>query len=163
SCSRGSRSAGEAERAGASFGLVVPCASCARRWRGVSPTRSRRTRESSPPGSSGRSPRSAPARCPTWTWPCSPIASSASTTGLARRDLAELRRAAALPREAVLGELRDQWAAAYGLQVTAQSLLDAGAHVLTATFSEAPRDYGEIVPALVRHEVLPPELGKRLL
>ena len=79
-----------------------------------------------------------------------------------RRNLAMLEPPAALPKEPFLADLKEQWAAAYGLQVTVQALLDAGAHVLGGWFREAPRDYGEIVPLLARHGVLTPELAQRL-
>lgn len=82
---------------------------------------------------------------------------------LVRSNLAALSRAASLPRERFLGDRTEQWAAAYGLQITVQALLDAGAHLLSGRFKEAPKEYGEIVPALVRHGVLPPELGQRLM
>jgi uncharacterized protein YutE (UPF0331/DUF86 family) len=79
-----------------------------------------------------------------------------------RRNLATLARPAGLERDAFLADVREQWAAAYGLQVTVQALLDAGAHVLGGWFQEAPRDYGEIVPLLAREGVLTPELAQRL-
>jgi uncharacterized protein YutE (UPF0331/DUF86 family) len=101
---------------------------------------------------------------------------------LARGNLEVLGLAAAIPRERFLADrkvslrdLRDaplarqpflerggQWAAAYGLQITAQALLDAGAHILSGRFKEAPKEYGEIVPELTSHGVLDPELGERL-
>src|SRR6185437_8556077 len=80
----------------------------------------------------------------------------------ARRNLALLERVGATPREAFLKDIERQWAVAYGLQVTAQSLLDAGAHIVTASYAEAPRDYGEIVALLERHQVIEPTLAKRL-
>ena len=43
-----------------------------------------------------------------------------------------------------------------------QSLLDAGAHVLSGHFKQSPREYFEIVPRLVQEGVLEPELGERL-
>jgi uncharacterized protein YutE (UPF0331/DUF86 family) len=81
---------------------------------------------------------------------------------LARGNLEVLGLAAAIPRERFLADRKEQWAAAYGLQITAQALLDAGAHILSGRFKEAPKEYGEIVPELTSHGVLDPELGERL-
>jgi uncharacterized protein YutE (UPF0331/DUF86 family) len=81
---------------------------------------------------------------------------------LARSNLEVLGLAAAIPRERFLADRKEQWAAAYGLQITAQALLDAGAHILSGRFKEAPKEYGEIVPELASHGVLDPELGERL-
>ncbi len=67
---------------------------------------------------------------------------------IVRRNLRVLETPARMPRDAFVRDLREQWAAAYGLQTTVQALLDAAAHVLSARFAEAPRDYGEIVPLL---------------
>ena len=78
-------------------------------------------------------------------------------------NLAALAGSGALSRERFLADRKEQWAAAYGLQITVQALLDAGAHLLSAAFQEAPREYGEIVPQLVRRGVLSQELGQRLL
>ena len=79
-----------------------------------------------------------------------------------RRNLALLTRTASVPRAEFLGDLEKQWAVAYGLQVTAQSLLDASAHILTAALGEAPRDYGEIVALLARHGILDATLAGQL-
>ncbi len=81
---------------------------------------------------------------------------------LVRSNLSELAAAASLPRQRFLADRKEQWAAAYGLQITAQALLDAGAHILSGRYKEAPKDYGEIVPQLARHGVLEPTLGERL-
>jgi len=82
---------------------------------------------------------------------------------LVRTSLAVLRTSAQLPRERFLAERTEQWAAAYGLQTTVQALLDAGAHVLSGRFKEAPKEYGDIVPRLVAHGVLDDALGQRLV
>jgi len=79
-----------------------------------------------------------------------------------RRNLSLLRPVAEIPPGAFLADLKEQWAAAYGLQVSVQALLDAGAHLLTSHFAEAPRDYGDIVTLLARRGVLPPALAARL-
>jgi len=79
-----------------------------------------------------------------------------------RKHLAELTTTAKLPRDAFLNDRKEQWAAAYALQVAVQALLDAGAHVLSGHFKESPREYGDIVPQLVRCRVLDAELGDRL-
>jgi len=81
---------------------------------------------------------------------------------LVRANLAALSAAAAVPRERFLADRREHWAAAYGLQMTAQALLDAGAHILSGRFKEAPKEYGEIVPQLTRRGVLDAALGERL-
>ena len=81
---------------------------------------------------------------------------------LVRSNLAALAEAAALPRERFLADRKEQWAAAYGLQTAVQALLDAGAHILSGRFKEAPKDYGDIVPQLVRRGVLEATLGRRL-
>jgi uncharacterized protein YutE (UPF0331/DUF86 family) len=81
---------------------------------------------------------------------------------LVRRNLETLAAAASLPRERFLADQKEQWSAAYGLQSTAQALLDAGAHVLSGHFKDAPKEYGEIVPLLVRRGVLDSALGERL-
>jgi uncharacterized protein YutE (UPF0331/DUF86 family) len=73
-----------------------------------------------------------------------------------------LERAAGVPKASFVDDLKEQWAAAYGLQVTVQALLDAGAHVLGGSFQEVPGDYGEIVPLLARHGVLGAELAQQL-
>ncbi len=73
---------------------------------------------------------------------------------IVRRNLRVLETPARMPRDAFVRDLREQWAAAYGLQTTVQALLDAAAHVLSARFAEAPRDYGEIVPLLERNGLL---------
>ncbi len=69
---------------------------------------------------------------------------------------------AAMALDAFLADRKAQWAAAYALQTTVQALLDAGAHILSSRFKESPRDYGEIVPQLTRHDVLHAPLGERL-
>jgi uncharacterized protein YutE (UPF0331/DUF86 family) len=79
-----------------------------------------------------------------------------------RQNLAALAQAAGLAKDRFLADRTQQWAAAYGLQVTVQSLLDAGAHVLSAAYQESPRDYGEIVRLLAQHEVLSIELAGAL-
>lgn len=81
---------------------------------------------------------------------------------LVRRNLTELERLATAERTAFLNNLREQWAAAYGLQIAVQALLDAGAHVLSAHFKDAPRDYGEILPQLAMRAVVPQDLAVRL-
>lgn len=58
---------------------------------------------------------------------------------LVRSNLEALRAASALPRDRFLADRKEQWAAAYGLQITAQALLDAGAHILSGRFKDAPR------------------------
>ena len=82
---------------------------------------------------------------------------------LVRTHLAVLGATAALPRDRFLADRKEQWAAAYALQTTVQALLDAGAHILSGRFKESPREYGEIVPQLVRHGVIDAPLGERLL
>jgi uncharacterized protein YutE (UPF0331/DUF86 family) len=81
---------------------------------------------------------------------------------LVRSNLEVLTAAAGLSRERFLADRKEQWAAAYGLQSTAQALLDAGAHILSGRFKEVPKEYGEIVPLLVRRGVLDAALGERL-
>jgi uncharacterized protein YutE (UPF0331/DUF86 family) len=81
---------------------------------------------------------------------------------LIRVHLTELAATAKLPREQFLSDRKEQWAAAYALQVAVQALLDAGAHILSGRFKESPRDYADIVPQLVRRRVLDAELGDRL-
>jgi len=82
---------------------------------------------------------------------------------LVRTNVAVLRATAAVPRDRFLADRKEQWAAAYALQTTVQALLDAGAHILSAHFKESPREYGEIVPQLLRHGVLDGPLSERLL
>jgi uncharacterized protein YutE (UPF0331/DUF86 family) len=82
---------------------------------------------------------------------------------LVRTNLAVLAAAAAVPRERFLADRKEQWAAAYALQITVQALLDAGAHILSGHFKESPREYGEIVPLLARRGVLDASLGERPL
>jgi uncharacterized protein YutE (UPF0331/DUF86 family) len=81
---------------------------------------------------------------------------------LVRSNLAALRETATLPRERFLADRKEQWATAYALQVTVQALLDAGAHVLSGHFSEGLREYGDVVPRLLQHGVLEPQLAERL-
>ncbi len=81
---------------------------------------------------------------------------------LVRSNLETLAAAASLPRERFLADQKEQWSAAYGLQSTAQALLDASAHILSGRFKEAPKEYGEIVPLLVHRGVLDAALGDRL-
>lgn len=78
---------------------------------------------------------------------------------LVRSNLAVLGETAFLPRERFLADRKKQWAAAYALQITIQALLDAGAHVLSGRFSEALREYGDVVPGLLRHGVLEARAG----
>ncbi|HVO25817.1 MAG TPA: DUF86 domain-containing protein [Candidatus Margulisiibacteriota bacterium] len=82
---------------------------------------------------------------------------------LVRTNLAVLDTMAGLPRDSFLADRKEQWAAAYALQTTVQALLDAGAHILSGHFKESPREYAEIVPQLVRHDVIDAPLGERLL
>jgi uncharacterized protein YutE (UPF0331/DUF86 family) len=82
---------------------------------------------------------------------------------LVRTNLAVLGATAALPRDRFLADRKEQWATAYALQSTVQALLDAGAHILSGRFKESPHEYAEIVPQLVRHEVIDAPLGERLL
>ncbi len=81
---------------------------------------------------------------------------------LVRSNLDTLSAAASLPRDGFIADRKEQWAAAYGLQSTVQALLDAGAHVLSGRFREAPNDYGDIVPRLAGCGVLEPALAGRL-
>jgi len=81
---------------------------------------------------------------------------------LVRGNLAALRESALIPRERFLADRKEQWASAYALQITVQALLDAGAHVLSGRFSEGLREYGDVVPGLLRHGVLQPGLAERL-
>ncbi len=82
---------------------------------------------------------------------------------LVRTNLAVVSTMAELPRDRFLADRKEQWAAAYALQTTVQALLDAGAHILSGHFKESPREYGEIVPQLVRHGLIDARLGERLL
>lgn len=82
---------------------------------------------------------------------------------LVRTNLAAVGATAALPRDRFLADRKEQWATAYALQTTVQALLDASAHILSGHFKESPREYGEIVPQLVRHGVIGAPLGERLV
>lgn len=81
---------------------------------------------------------------------------------LVRSNLAILRETSALPRGRFLADRKEQWAAAYALQITVQALLDAGAHILSGHFSEGLREYGDIVPRLLEHGVLDETLAEQL-
>ncbi len=48
------------------------------------------------------------------------------------------------------------------LHVAAEALFDVGHHVLAGRGKGVPTTYREVVPALVREGVLPPDLGTRL-
>lgn len=55
-----------------------------------------------------------------------------------------------------------RWAVERGLQVAAEALFDAGAHVLTAEFQEAVDEYRQIPPRLLARGVLSAATAERL-
>lgn len=54
------------------------------------------------------------------------------------------------------GAVAHRWAIERGLHLGAQSLLDAGAHLLSAAFGVAPETYDDIVRQLGERRVLSP-------
>lgn len=55
-----------------------------------------------------------------------------------------------------------RWAVERGLQVAAEALFDAGAHVLAAEFQEAVDEYRQVPPRLLARGVLSAETAGRL-
>lgn len=81
---------------------------------------------------------------------------------LVRSNLDTLSAVGSLPRDRFVADRKEHWAAAYGLQSTVQALLDAGAHILSGRFKDAPKDYADIVPRLASVGVLEVALAARL-
>jgi uncharacterized protein YutE (UPF0331/DUF86 family) len=65
--------------------------------------------------------------------------------------------------EKLKNDLQLQWAVERGLQVAAESLFDAGNHILSGAFQESVDEYREIPERLTAHGVLRPETGARLV
>lgn len=59
-------------------------------------------------------------------------------------------------------DLQLQWAVQHGLQVAAESLFDAGTHLLSGAFQESVDEYREIPERLAAHGVLTVETEARL-
>lgn len=55
-----------------------------------------------------------------------------------------------------------RWAVQHGLHLAAESLFDAGNHILAAEFQEAPDEYREIPPRLVSRGVISATTAARL-
>ena len=55
-----------------------------------------------------------------------------------------------------------RWAVEHGLHLAAESLFDAGSHLLAGEFQEAPDEYREIAPRLVARGVLSSATAARL-
>ena len=55
-----------------------------------------------------------------------------------------------------------RWAVEHGLHLAAESLFDAGNHILAAEFQEVPDEYREIPPRLVARGVIAPATATRL-
>lgn len=55
-----------------------------------------------------------------------------------------------------------RWAVEHGLHLAAEALFDAGSHLLTGEFQEAPNEYREIPPRLVARGVLSSATAARL-
>ncbi|MSP58989.1 MAG: DUF86 domain-containing protein [Myxococcales bacterium] len=86
-----------------------------------------------------------------------------------RRKLLEIPQAVAriqswqpLTVERLEQDLMVQWAVERGLQIAAESLFDAGAHILAGEFREAVDEYREIPPRLAALGVIAPETARRL-
>lgn len=74
-------------------------------------------------------------------------------------ELSDLTR---LDPAALLGSLRDRWAAERGLQLGAEILFDIGNHLLSAHFGVAPESHEDILEELTRRGILDPDLRGRL-
>jgi uncharacterized protein YutE (UPF0331/DUF86 family) len=59
-------------------------------------------------------------------------------------------------------DLKLQWAVERGLQVAAESLFDAGNHILSGAFQETVDEYREIPARLAAHGVVTPQTEARL-
>ena len=59
-------------------------------------------------------------------------------------------------------DLMLQWAVTHGLHIAAESLFDAGGHILAGEFQEAVDEYREIPPRLLARGVISLETAKRL-
>jgi len=74
--------------------------------------------------------------------------------------LDQLERLRALHASGVVDPIHDL-GAERGLQVAAEAVFDIGHHVLAGRRHPVPATYREIVPALVRHGILPEALAPR--
>lgn len=75
--------------------------------------------------------------------------------------LGQLERLRVLRAEGARDPLHDL-GAERALHVAAEALFDIGHHVLAGRGHPVPAVYRDVVPALVAHGILPPELGPRL-
>lgn len=65
-------------------------------------------------------------------------------------------------RTALIGNLRDLWAAERALQVGAEAIFDVGNHILSASYGTSAVDYRDILGKLVLRGVISAELHDRL-
>ena len=71
--------------------------------------------------------------------------------------LDELRRSARKSRD-----FRDEWAVERGLQLGAETILEASNHILSAHFGVSAEDYEDILRRLVEQGVIDDAMGSRL-
>jgi uncharacterized protein YutE (UPF0331/DUF86 family) len=76
--------------------------------------------------------------------------------------ISELAGFARMDPDALLGNLRDRWAAERGLQLGAEILFDIGNHILSAKFGISPESHEDIFDELTRRGVLDAGLRSRL-
>jgi uncharacterized protein YutE (UPF0331/DUF86 family)/predicted nucleotidyltransferase len=76
--------------------------------------------------------------------------------------LGHLRSWMPIPLERLEADQQLRWAVERGLQVAAEALFDAGAHILAAEFAEVVDEYGEIPRRLLARGVLSAPTAERL-
>lgn len=79
-----------------------------------------------------------------------------------RETVRNLREIGSVPRAEFMVSYRHYWLAERGLQLAAESLFDAGNHLLVGHFNVSPTDYEDVITKLAASKVLSPELASRL-
>jgi len=78
------------------------------------------------------------------------------------RALAQLERLAALPRSQRASDVLYQLAAERALHIAAEAIFDIGHHVLAGRGLAVPARYRDVLPALARAGVVPPDVVERV-
>lgn len=66
------------------------------------------------------------------------------------------------PEEEFRKDLTKWYATLHAFLIATESILDIGGHILSSVFQQSYDEYKEIVPLLVKHQVIPQEFAEKL-
>jgi len=76
--------------------------------------------------------------------------------------LREIEKFKAISWEDFSSSLSKQWMVSHGLQLSIQTSLDIGSHILAALGETQIEDYADIIDKLGEKEIIPPEFAKSI-